>query len=276
MVPNHLAALSGWDAGATPMSEIAGAHLFPGQPLDAMVSLDTPERIVFDHPLGGPFRRFAAYLIDLSIMASLALAALLLSLVVAFGTSSGLGLAFVAYFLLAWGYGTFWEGLFNGQTPGKRALGLRVVTQRGVPITAVQALLRNLVGTVDGMLPFFFLVGLSSMLLTRKFQRLGDLAAATMVVVEERRSRLGLIRIQAQEPRVQAILDRLPLRVAAGSSLARALSDYVRRRHRFGRGLREELAEPLARPLRARFGLSTEEPADAVLCALYHRVFLGE
>ena len=72
------------------------------------------------------------------------------------------------------------------------------------------------------------------------------------------------------------MLDRLPLRIAAGSSLARVLSDYVRRRHRLSPGQREELAEPLAGPLRARFGVPAGEPADAVLCAVYHRVFLGE
>jgi hypothetical protein len=97
-----------------------------------------------------------------------------------------------------------------------------------------------------------------------------------MVVIEERRSRLGLIRISVREPRVREILDRLPVRIAAGSTLARALSDYVRRRQRFGRDLREELANPMAKRLRARFGLHDDEPADAVLCAVYHRVFLGE
>jgi uncharacterized RDD family membrane protein YckC len=244
------------------------------QPLDATVRLDTPERIVFDYPLGGPFRRFVAYLIDLAILMGLVLSAFVASLMLSFGSSSGMGPALVAYFLLAWGYGAFFEGFFNGQTPGKRALGLRVISERGVPITGAQAILRNLVGTVDGLVPFCFLLGLSSMLLTRKFQRLGDLAAGTMVVVEERRSGLGLVRIQ--EPRVRAVLDRLPLRIAAGSNLSRALSDYVRRRHRFGPGQREELAEPLAGPLRSRFDLPTREPADAVLCAVYHRVFLGE
>jgi uncharacterized RDD family membrane protein YckC len=244
------------------------------RPIDALVQLNTPERIVFDYPLGGPFRRFAAYLIDLGILVGLVVVAVIASLLLSLGTSSGVGPALVAFFLLTWGYGAFWEGLFSGQTPGKRALELRVVSERGVPITGSQAILRNLVGTVDGLIPFCFLLGLSSMLLTRKFQRLGDLAAGTMVIIEQRKSRLGLVRIQ--ESAVQAILDKLPMRVAAGSSLSRALSDYVRRRHRFGRGLREELAEPLARPLRARFGLSPSDQADAVLCAVYHRIFLGE
>jgi uncharacterized RDD family membrane protein YckC len=243
-------------------------------PIDATVRLMTPERIAFDYPLGGPFRRATAYIVDLCLLALLIVGAIGLSLALSLGAASGLGPALVTYFLLSWGYGAFCEGLLNGQTPGKRALGLRVVSERGVPITGAQAILRNLVGTVDGLVPFFFMLGLSSMLLSRRFQRLGDLAAGTMVIVEERRPRVGLLRIA--EPRVRAVIDRLPLRIAAGSNLARALSDYVRRRHRFGRDLREELAEPLASPLRARFGLQQTDPADAVLCAVYQRVFLGE
>ncbi len=243
-------------------------------PIDATVRLMTPERIVFDYPLGGPFRRFTAYLVDLSLLSLLAVAATVVSLSLSLGAASGMGPALIAFFLLTWGYGAFCEGVFNGQTPGKRALGLRVVSQSGVPITGAQAVLRNLVGAVDGLLPFFFLLGLTSMLLSQKFQRLGDLAAGTMVIIEERRPRLGLLRIR--EPRVVAVVDRLPAQIAAGTNLARALSDYVRRRHRFGRGLREEMAEPLARPLRARFGLPPTEPADIVLCAVYHRVFLGD
>jgi hypothetical protein len=175
---------------------------------------------------------------------------------------------------LSWGYGAFCEGVFNGQTVGKRALGIRVVSERGVPITGAQAVLRNLVGAVDGLLPFFFLPGLASMILTRRFQRLGDLAAGTMVVIEERRSRRGFTKIR--EPDVDALLPWLPGRIHAGSDLARALSDYVDSRNRFGPLRRAEIAEPLATPLRAQFGLAPTASADAVLCAVYHRIFVGE
>jgi uncharacterized RDD family membrane protein YckC len=245
-----------------------------GEPLDATVRLDTPERIEFAYPLGGPFRRFVAYLIDLAILVGLVIGAFVAALLLSLGSSSSLGPALVAYFLLSWGYGAFFEGFFNGQTPGKRALGLRVISERGVPITGAQAILRNLVGTVDGLVPFCYLLGLSSMLASPRFQRLGDLAAGTIVTIEERKTAPGLVRLR--EPGIRSLVDRLPLRIAAGSSLARALSDYVRRRHRFSQGRREELAEPLAGPLRARLGLAASETADAVLCAVYHRVFLGE
>ncbi len=242
------------------------------QPLDNRVRIATPERIVFDYPLGGPFRRFGAYLADLGFLIFLVAGLFFLAVTLAGGSSAGMGPALVGYFLLTWGYGVFCEGLLNGQTLGKRLLGLRVMSESGVPITFAQAVVRNLVGTVDGPLPFCYLLGLGSMVLTGRFQRLGDLAAGTMVVIEERKPKVGLV--QVREPRVQSLLVLLPVRIAAGPRLSRVLSDYVRRRHRFGAGLRDELAEPLAGPLRQRFGLPPGD-ADAILCAVYQRVILG-
>ena len=141
-------------------------------------------------------------------------------------------------------------------------------------ISGAQAVLRNLVGTVDGLIPFFFQIGLASMFLSRRFQRLGDLAAGTIVVIEERRSRRGFTRIK--DPAVDEILPWLPGRMTVGSDLARVLSDYAAVRGRFAPQRRAEMAEPLAGPLRARFGLPGQSSADAVLCAVYHRVFVGD
>jgi uncharacterized RDD family membrane protein YckC len=247
------------------------------EPLDCVVRLVTPERIIVAHPLAGPFRRFAAYLIDLGVLALMIAVVLLVSFFLAIlsgGSGAVIGLTLVAFFVLSWGYGTFCEGFFNGRTIGKACLGIRVVSDRGIPISGAQALLRNLVGSIDGVFPFFFQIGLASMTLSRRFQRLGDLAAGTMVVREERTSRRGFARVK--EPEVDALLPWLPSRIAVRSELARALSDYIAARGRFGQGIRAELAEPLARILRPRFGLSPQASADAVLCAVYHRVFIGE
>lgn len=245
-----------------------------GGPLDTTVRLVTPERIVFSYPLAGPFRRLFAYLLDLTAKIGLVFAAVATFATISFGSWSFMGPMLVTYFVIDWGYGAGQEALCNGQTLGKRALGIRVVSAEGVPITGAQAVLRNLVGAVDGFWPFVYLLGLSSMMLTTKFQRLGDLAAGTMVVIEERQRRSGVMRVA--EPAVEALLPWLPLRIAAGPELSRALSDYVQRRGRFQAPLREEMAEPLARPLRDKFGLPATSTADAVLCAVYHRVFLGE
>jgi len=244
------------------------------EPLDCVVRLVTPERIIVAHPLAGPCRRFVAYVIDQVLLVALILAVFLLSMTLTMGSRAGMGPAFVSFFLLNWGYGAFCEGVFNGQTVGKYCLGLRVLSERGVPISGAQAVVRNLVGTVDGPIPFFFQIGLASMILSRRFERLGDLAAGTIVVIEERRSRRGFTRIK--DPAVDALLPWLPGRIDVGSDLARVLSDYAKLRGRFSALRRAEMAEPLARPLRARFGLSDKAAADAVLCAVYHRVFVGD
>jgi uncharacterized RDD family membrane protein YckC len=266
---SHLGSLMA-DVG-TRMSSL-GAERRHG-PLDSVVRLVTPERIVIAHPLAGPSRRFVAYLID-QIIIIVVLLALLLALSVTIGLNSALGPFLLVYFALNWGYGAFCEGVFNGQTVGKHAMGIRVISERGVPITGAQAVVRNLVGSVDGLVPLFYQTALASMFLSRKFQRLGDLAAGTMVVIEERRWRRGVTRID--DPEVAAILLWLPGRIAAGSDLARVLSDYVEVRRRFGPLRRAEMAEPLARPLRKRFGLAERYSADSVLCAVYHQVFVGE
>ncbi len=244
----------------------------PDEPLDTTIRLITPERITFLYPLAGPFRRTWAYVIDAILWILLAVLALTLSGWLTLGGEAGIGLFLVVLFALQWGYGAFWEGLFNGRTPGKRIMKLRVVSALGTPVTGGQAVLRNLTWPVEGAVPFGFLPALASMVLTRKFQRLGDLAAGTMVVVESSLSRAKLPR-----PNDQAILGLLPLlprRVEAGPELSRALADYVKHRGRFGKARREEMAAHLADPLRLRYGLPTSASGDAVLCALYHRVFL--
>ena len=104
--------------------------------------------------------------------------------------------------------------------------------------------------------------------------RLGDLAAGTMVIVEEPRYGAKVPRVEPEL--VESLLPLLPLRVSAGSEMARALADYVRHRRKFGRDRREEIARPLAGPLRQRHGLPDRASSDSVLCAYYHRLFLGE
>ena len=248
--------------------------LKPFEPLDTTVSLITPERIVFFYPLAGPFRRLFAYILDLFVLALIVFILAMISFALTLGSPSSAGIILVGYFFLSWGYGILCEAFLNGQTLGKKALHIRVVTDQGVPITGAQATLRNVVGTVDGLIPFAFMPGLASLCLTQRFQRLGDLAAGTMVIVEEPSVRAGVTKVN--EPAVEALLPWLPLRIAAGKDLSRALSDYVKARLNFSAALRNEMAAPLARPFRRRFGLPNDSTSDAVLCAVYHRVFLGE
>lgn len=154
----------------------------------AAEKLDTMQRIelasgaeVELHP-AGPLVRASAWIIDglwivmLSIM--LFVARLLLSLVI--GAEAGTGAQLVVLFLLTWFYRVFFE-VRRGATPGQKAKGLRVVMTSGAPITLPASLLRNVLRVAD-WLPFAYFTGLVSCLMTRRFQRLGDLVADTMVV----------------------------------------------------------------------------------------------
>lgn len=97
----------------------------------------------------------------------------------------GVALIFILYFLVDWGYAIFLEGLWNGQTVGKKVFGLRVIQESGVRISWLQAVLRNLARPVD-RLPIFYLVGGLTALFTPSQQRLGDLLAGTVVIRERR------------------------------------------------------------------------------------------
>lgn len=151
---------------------------------DAVV---TPEAVALSLDVAGLGSRMIAAMIDTAIQAALGIVvAFVLAGVSGLGPSDNLTLAvpfFVLLFLVVWGYYPLWEGLWNGRTPGKRAQRLRVVQADGQPVGLGPVLVRNLVRVVD-FLPIGYGTGAITMLLTRRSQRLGDLAAGTVVVRE--------------------------------------------------------------------------------------------
>jgi hypothetical protein len=179
---------------------------------------------------------------------------------------------------MSWFYGGLFETLWNGQTPGKRLLGLRVLSVDGRPINAMQAVLRNVLREVDawpilGLLPLF-MVGLVSASASWRFQRLGDLACGTIVVVE-RRSRLrGLARVGAAE--VLQFAQQLPASFVPTQTMAQALAAYVSRRERFSPARRYELARMLTDTLVERLNLPADTNPDLLLCALFYRSFITD
>jgi len=144
------------------------------------LALRTPEGIVFSLPLAGPASRFMAVSIDmLCIFGASAVIDRL------FGALSFLGavqaLLVIVYFVLSVGYGIVTEWFWRGQTIGKRLLGLRVMDEHALHLEFSQIAVRNLLRFVDA-LPLFYLVGGVSCFFSRYSQRLGDLAASTIVV----------------------------------------------------------------------------------------------
>jgi uncharacterized RDD family membrane protein YckC len=248
-----------------------------GDQIDTRVEIVTPENIAFEYRLAGPFRRLPAYLIDLGVRVAIFLVGMLAAQIL-FGLLGiggfGTGVALVLGFILMWFYGALFETFWNGQTPGKRMMQIRVVAVEGQPINGRQAVLRNVLRVIDSQPLIFYQVGLLSALLNDRFQRLGDLAAGTMVVVEEPQWFRGVVRVD--DPQVAELAAQLPYSFQPNRSLARALAAYVDRRGMFARGRRLEIAGHLAQPLRERFGLPPETDPDLLLCALYQRTFVGD
>ena len=150
--------------------------------MNSELRIRTPEGIVFSYPLAGPVARCLAWGFDFVVIVALTWSTGMLCALLGllFGD---LAMAFfiLSYFVISIGYGVATEWLWRGQTLGKRLLRLRVMDARGLRLEAHQVLMRNLLRFVD-MLPLVYLVGGPASLLSRHAQRLGDLAANTVVV----------------------------------------------------------------------------------------------
>jgi uncharacterized RDD family membrane protein YckC len=147
-----------------------------------VLRIRTPEGVVFSQTLAGPVIRCMALIIDLSAITALATAAGLFIVYIGFiSFDLASALYIVLYFAISIGYGLAFEWLWRGQTVGKKLLRLRVVDAEGLKLQFHQIVVRNLLRFVDS-LPVFYVVGGVSCWFSRKFQRLGDIAANTIVV----------------------------------------------------------------------------------------------
>lgn len=156
------------------------------------ISIATPEGIHLDVTLAGLGSRFVAFLVDQFIQWSIVFAFAIAVAVGASGVDSDLegtagtlagALFIVVLFLSQFGYPVLFEAMASGRTPGKRVAGLRVVEVGGRPIGFRAAVIRSVVRIVDA-LPGLYLVGIVAILASKRNQRLGDMAAGTIVVLE--------------------------------------------------------------------------------------------
>ena len=155
------------------------------------LDIQTPENVAFGYQIAGIGSRFLASLLDTLIVGLLQIVILVvLTLVIRAFDSSAFAdqisaWVYAIFGLVAaifyWGYYVFFEMLWNGQTPGKRWVGLRVIRSDGTPITLSEALIRNLARLVD-FLPAAYGIGIVTMFIDKQSRRLGDLAAGTLVV----------------------------------------------------------------------------------------------
>lgn len=222
----------------------------------AEMAVVTPESVVFSYEVAGIGSRFLAVLVD-HVIEALAFAALLLAAGSLGWTGNkyfpmlaitGSTLAYAGYFIL-------FELLWDGQTPGKRLLGLRVVRDGGYGLTALECILRNVVRIID-FLPVFYGVGLVSMFLSEKSRRLGDFAAGTVVIKDQPSAIPSLVRLagpaalNALAPEVQASIRRGV--VTFNADELRVMREFLRRRHGLPPDARGKLAARLGEAVRVR------------------------
>jgi uncharacterized RDD family membrane protein YckC len=215
--------------------------------LETLAAVETPEQIGLDVELAGIGSRFLAYLIDLCWQSLMIIVAIVAAVMLAHAqdltlTSThpesmylstwGLALVSLVFFIVNFGYFTFFEMIWRGQTPGKRELSLRVLREGGYPLDFGASFLRNLLRVVD-FLPFGYVVGVTAMVLGQRWQRIGDLAGRTWVVRESPEG-VGRLLTTGGDRRLAAdMLERLgSMEPTVGDTLMREVAGHIaRRRH---------------------------------------------
>jgi uncharacterized membrane protein SpoIIM required for sporulation/uncharacterized RDD family membrane protein YckC len=167
---------------------------------DRQLEIETPEQVPVGYELAGPGSRFAAFLLDAAILGFTLLLILPFAFLLVMDAALGgvlqlgaawiLALTIVAVFVIVWGYFILFEGLRDGQTPGKRWMGLRVIHANGFPLTLAGSAIRNLLRILDLQPLPTGLLGGSFILFHPRAQRPGDLAAGTVVIRERPRGQI--------------------------------------------------------------------------------------
>jgi uncharacterized RDD family membrane protein YckC len=234
--------------------------------------IDTPENIDFRYNIAGIGSRFLAAIID-TLLLSLLLIGLSVIMATVMGTvsdASGSAASALASiltvlwallsFLIFWGYYIFFELIWNGQSPGKRSVGLRVVREGGRPISFATSVIRNLVRVID-FLPGFYGLGVLVMFIDPRARRLGDLTGGTMVVKEQHAVSLEHLTARAEQfapqPSQAAAsgLDVLPNIHILSDTDYNLVQEFLRRRNELGRESRNRLGTQLATGIRSRLGV---------------------
>jgi len=276
--------------------------------LDTTMRVTTPENIAFNYQVSGPFRRVFAYGLDLLVSiggyAAFVIVVYLLFLFAIMplagmvgGTNfiqalMGMlsGLIAVGYFIVYWFYGAYLETNWNGQTIGKRVIKMRVISTDGSAIDGVQAILRNFFRLLD-IMPFVpiaaifnleqpfpaiiptCLFGLVIMMLTKNYQRVGDLVAGTVVITEDQKRPPNLATFM--DERVPQLAELIPTSFVVPATMARAIADYVDQRKFLPFQRASEIAGHVAIPLMEKFGIQADTDHDLFLCSLYYKQFIS-
>lgn len=224
------------------------------------LNIETPEQVSLQFNLAGAGSRFMAVAVDHALQGIvIVFVALILGITFSFASARAnlWGVAFFLLFIFVvdWGYFAAFETLWNGQTPGKKLVNIRVIRADGRPIAVFEAMTRNLIRIID-LLPGLYLTGLVCMVVDSRSRRLGDMAAGTVVVHE---------RVPEDVPVVLA-----PRTPTVGYDIHSLTTDdlvlietFLSRRSSLGYQARDKIALNLATSIRTKIGLTrAEAPND--------------
>jgi uncharacterized RDD family membrane protein YckC len=246
--------------------------------------IETPEGVVFSYALASPVIRALAWMVDVAAVAVLTKAiGQAFDWLGRLNSDWATATAVIVYFVTSVGYGILLEWRWRGQTIGKRVFGLRVIDSQGLKLQLSQIILRNLLRLID-MLPLAYLVGGLSAFFSRNCQRLGDLAAGTIVTRERARHEPDLERIAPAKYNSLLAYPHLAARLrsmAAPDSVNIAVQ-AVSRRDGYDPLARVELFRELAAhfqsvapfPAAASEGLTDEQYVRSVLRVIYEKAGL--
>lgn len=226
-------------------------------PLDKL-TIDTPEQTSLEFPLAGIGSRFLAMLADTAIQAVVGLV-LFVAVVLAipglriFGSIApqwAIAGMIIGFFLIYYGYFAFFEATWNGQTPGKRYIQLRVIKEDGRPINAYDAIARNLLRIVD-QLPAFYGVAILSVFLSKQNKRLGDFVAGTVVIHEKTVEAARPFQETQADPSAPAYdVSRITV------DELRLIETFLQRRDSFGPALRSSMAAQICTRIGEKVGVT--------------------
>ena len=260
------------------MDIMSSDHPDSGSPLGSFadkLTIETPEQTSLEFAVAGIGSRFLALALDTLIQ-------MLVSFVAGIGGSIVIGLLSDAvpkagmwgaaililfFFVLYFGYFALFEIIWNGQTPGKRRAGIRVIKDSGRPLTPAESIGRNLMRIVD-WLPAFYAVGMVSAILTKENKRLGDLVAGSLVVRESAFSNLKPAWQTAETPAAPALSPMGADRLSPEECVL--IDSYLNRRLDLEPSVRFRMADEIFRRLKPKLMLPAESTlsSDRILEAL--------
>jgi uncharacterized RDD family membrane protein YckC len=247
------------------------------------LTIETPEQTSLDFTVAGIGSRFLALALDTLIQVAAGLVLVVAGLMVVGASAAlapslaiwGFALLILFGFLLYFGYFALFEILWNGQTPGKRVAGIRVIKDSGRPLTPAESIGRNLMRIVD-LLPGFYAIGIACAILNKENKRLGDFVAGSLVVRETSLAEL--------KPTWQGDQTAVPLALSplGGSQLTAeelALIDsFLSRRSQLDYDVRLRMADQILLRLKPKLTLPADNAlsTEAILEALaYERRATG-